>query len=54
MITLEQGALKQTVVSGLQDLDTSTELKLYFALQRRHLAFDMVGFSLMVRVSKMA
>lgn len=44
MITLEQGALKQTVVSGLQDLDTSTELKLYFALQRRHLAFDMVGF----------
>ena len=43
MITLEQGALKQTVVSDLQDLDTSTELKLYFALQRRHLAFDLVG-----------
>ena len=43
MITLEQGALKQTVVSGLQDLDTSTELKLYFALQRLQLAFDMVG-----------
>jgi len=43
MITLEQGALKQTVISSLQDLDTSTELKLYFALQRRHLAFDLVN-----------
>ena len=43
MITLEQGALKQTVVSNLQDIDTSTELKLYFALQRRHLAFDLVN-----------
>ena len=43
MITLEQGALKQTVISSLQDLDTSTELKLYFALQRRHLVFDLVN-----------
>ena len=43
MITLEQGALKQTVISNLQDIDTNTELKLYFALQRRHLAFDMVN-----------
>ena len=43
MITLEQGALKQTVVSNLQDIDTNTELKLYFALQRRHLAFDLVN-----------
>ena len=43
MITLEQGALKQTVISNLQDIDTNTELKLYFALQRRHLAFDLVN-----------
>ena len=28
VITLKQGALKQTVISSLQDLDTSTELKL--------------------------
>ena len=37
------GASKQTVTSGLQDLDTSTELKLYFALQRRHVTLDMVN-----------
>ena len=43
MITLEQGALKQTVISNLQDIDTNTELKLHFALQRRHLAFDLVN-----------
>eukprot|EP00435_Cladocopium_sp_Y103_P017759 s3929_g4.t1 len=43
MLTLEQGALKQTVISNLSDIDTGTELKLYFALQRRHLAFDLVG-----------
>ena len=43
-ITLEQGALKQTVISNLQDIDTSTELKLYFALQRRHRAFDLVSW----------
>eukprot|EP00435_Cladocopium_sp_Y103_P060674 s673_g22.t1 len=43
MLTLEQGSLKQTVVSSLTDIDTGTELKLYFALQRRHLAFDLVG-----------
>ena len=43
MITLEQGALKQTVISNLHDIDTNTELKLYFALQRRHLAFDLVN-----------
>ena len=43
MITLERGALKQTVISNLQDVDTNTELKLYFALQRRHLAFDLVN-----------
>ena len=43
MITLEQGALKQTVVSNLPDVDTATELRLYFSLQRRHLAFDLVN-----------
>eukprot|EP00435_Cladocopium_sp_Y103_P011282 s3229_g2.t3 len=43
MLTIEQGSLKQTVVSSLTDIDTGTELKLYFAMQRRHLAFDLVG-----------
>eukprot|EP00435_Cladocopium_sp_Y103_P021975 s4259_g5.t1 len=43
MLTIEQGSLKQTVVSNLTDIDTGTELKLYFAMQRRHLAFDLVG-----------
>lgn len=43
MIILEQGALKQTVISNLPDVDTATELRLYFSLQRRHLAFDLVN-----------
>ena len=29
--------------SGLLDVDTSTELRLFFALQRRHLAFELVN-----------
>ena len=44
ILTWEQGALKSTVSSPLTDIDTSTELKLYFALQRRHLAFELVNF----------
>ena len=43
ILTWEQGALKSTVASAMQDIDTSTELKLYFALQRRHLAFELVN-----------
>ena len=43
IITLEQGSLKSTVSNPLEDVDTSTELKLFFAFQRRHLAFEMVG-----------
>ena len=34
ILTWEQGALKSTVANALSDIDTSTELKLYFALQR--------------------
>ena len=44
ILTWEQGALKSTVANALSDIDTSTELKLYFALQRRHLAFELVNF----------
>ena len=44
ILTWEQGALKSTVSSPLTDIDTSTELKLFFALQRRHLAFELVNF----------
>ena len=43
ILTWEQGALKSTVASSLTDIDTGTELKLYFALQRRHLAFELVN-----------
>ena len=43
IITSEQGTLKQTVVSNLPDVDTATELRLYFSLQRRHLVFDIVN-----------
>ena len=43
ILTWEQGALKSTVASALTDIDTGTELKLYFALQRRHLAFELVN-----------
>ena len=42
IITIEQGSLKSSVSSGLSDVDTSTELRLFFALQRRHLAFELV------------
>ena len=44
IFTLEQGALKSSVSSNLTDIDTGTELKLLFALHRRHLAFDIVDF----------
>ena len=44
IFTIEQGSLKSTQTSTLDDIDTSTELKLYFALQRRHLAFELVNF----------
>lgn len=43
VLTLEAGSLKQTTSTNLQDVDTSTELKLYFALQRRNLAFELVS-----------
>ena len=39
---LEQGSLKSSVANCLDDVDTSTELRLFFAFQRRHLAFEMM------------
>ena len=42
IITLEQGWLKSSVANCLDDVDTSTELRLFFAFQRRHLAFEMM------------
>ena len=42
IITLEQGSLKSATTSSMSDVDTSTELRLFFALQRRHLAFEIV------------
>ena len=42
IVTLEQGALKTTTANAMTDIDTSTELKVYFALMRRHLAFEML------------
>ena len=43
ILTWEQGALKSTVANSMSDIDKSTELKLYFAMQRRHLAFELVN-----------
>eukprot|EP00435_Cladocopium_sp_Y103_P055359 s2156_g18.t1 len=43
IITLEQGSLRSSTATSLQDVDTSTELRLFFAMQRRHLAFELVG-----------
>ena len=43
IITIEQGSLRSSSSSGLLDVDTSTELRLFFALQRRHLAFELVN-----------
>jgi len=43
-LTLEQGALKSTASHLLSDLDTGTELKVYFALLRRNLAFELLQF----------
>ena len=42
IITLEQGSLKSSVTHSLDDVDTSTELRLFFAFRRRHLAFEMM------------
>ena len=42
IITLEQESLKSATMSSMSDVDTSTELRLFFALQRRHLAFEIV------------
>ena len=42
IITLEQGYLKSATSNSMSDVDTSTELRLFFALQRRHLAFEIV------------
>ena len=41
--TWEQGASKSTVANSMSDIDTSTALKLSFAMQRRHLAFELVN-----------
>lgn len=43
VLTLEAGSLKQSTSSNIPDVDTSTELKLFFALQRRNLAFEIVS-----------
>ena len=42
IITIEQGSLRSSATSNMNDVDTSTELRLFFALQRRHLAFELV------------
>ena len=42
IITLEQGSLRSASANTMADVDTSTELRLFFALQRRHLAFEIV------------
>jgi hypothetical protein len=42
IITIEQGSLRSAASSNMSDVDTSTELRLFFALQRRHLAFELV------------
>lgn len=43
LVTIEQGALKTMASSTLQVVDVGTEMKLMYALQRRGLAFDLVG-----------
>ena len=44
IVTLEQGALKTFHSATLSDVDTTTELRLFFAFQRRHLAFELNKF----------
>jgi hypothetical protein len=44
IFTIDQGSFRSSSSSELSDVDTSTELRLFFALQRRHLAFKLVSF----------
>jgi len=43
LVTIEQGALKTVATPSLPAIDVGTELRLMYALQRRGLAFDLVG-----------
>ena len=43
LLTLEQGSLKSVTADSLPALDVGTDMKLMCALQRRGLAFDLVG-----------
>ena len=43
LVTLEAGSLKTSSTNNMADVDTSSELRVFFALQRRHLAFELVG-----------
>jgi hypothetical protein len=43
LVTIEQGALKAVPNPSLAVVDVGTELRLMYALQRRGLAFDLVG-----------
>ena len=43
LLTLEQGTLKAVSADSLPTVDVGTEMKLMYALQRRGLAFDLVG-----------
>jgi hypothetical protein len=43
LVTIEQGALKAVANPSLAVVDVGTELRLMYALQRRGLAFDLVG-----------
>lgn len=43
LLTLEQGTLKTSAGDSLAAVDVGTEMKLMYALQRRGLAFDLVG-----------
>ena len=45
VLTIEQGALKSQAGGSLPDVDMSSEIKLFFALQRRALAFELVALS---------
>ena len=42
IITLEQGALRSASTHQMADVGTSRELRLFFALRCRHLAFEIV------------
>ena len=44
IFTIDQGSFRSSSSSELSDVDTSTELRLFFALQLRHLAFKLVSF----------